>query len=86
MKRKEFSKKKGEAVEAKAFDAMFDRGEDVTAHLDTARAVRRVNVDFPVWEIEALDLEADRLGITRQALVKVWIAERLDNLQRAKAG
>lgn len=52
--------------------------------LDTARArrpgeeVRRVNVDFPAWVIAGLDREATRLGVTRQALIKVWIAEKLD--------
>ena len=39
---------------------------------------KRVNVDFPVWMIEALDREAKRLGVTRQSIVKVWIAERLE--------
>jgi hypothetical protein len=37
-----------------------------------------VNVDFPVWMIAALDREATRLGVTRQSLIKVWIAEKLD--------
>jgi hypothetical protein len=39
--------------------------------------LKRVNVDFPTWVVEALDREARRLGVTRQALVKLWIAERL---------
>lgn len=39
---------------------------------------RRVNVDFPTWVVEGLDREAERLGVTRQALIKLWIAERLD--------
>jgi len=70
-------------MEAKDFDERFDRGENVVRHLDLARAVRpaneqrRVNVDFPVWMIDALDKEAKRLGVTRQSIIKVWIAERL---------
>ena len=70
-------------VSAKEFDARFDAGEDISGFVDWARMrrpgreVRRVNVDFPNWVVEALDREAERLGVTRQALVKLWIAERL---------
>jgi hypothetical protein len=38
---------------------------------------RRVNVDFPSWMVDSLDREARRLGVTRQSIIKVWIAERL---------
>ena len=71
-------------MKAEEFDQRFDRGEDVTAELDLAGArrpgfeQRRVNVDFPVWMIESLDREARRLGVTRQSIIKVWIAERLE--------
>ena len=71
----------------KAFDARFDAGESILDDLDLTSATRpaltpqRINVDFPTWEVQALDREADRLGITRQSLIKVWIAERLDALQ-----
>ncbi|MFO7608826.1 MAG: CopG family transcriptional regulator [Candidatus Krumholzibacteriia bacterium] len=71
-------------MNAEDFDRRFDAGEDVTADLDlgTARRPgqeqRRVNVDFPVWMIEALDREARRLGVPRQSVIKVWIAERLE--------
>lgn len=64
------------------FDQAFDAGEDVTAALDLSRArrpeeaLRRVNVDFPAWMVEALDREARRLGVTRQSVIKVWLAER----------
>jgi hypothetical protein len=70
-------------MKAKDFDRKFDRGENITEHLDLKRAARpnqqsrRVNVDFPVWMIESLDKEAGRLGVTRQSIIKVWIAERL---------
>jgi hypothetical protein len=70
-------------MKASDFDRKFDEGEDVTADLDVSRArrpgleQRRVNVDFPVWMIESLDREAKRLGVTRQSVIKVWIADRL---------
>ena len=71
-------------MKAKNFDQAFDAGRDVSAHLDLARArrpgaeQRRVNVDFPAWMINALDREASRLGVTRQSVIKTWIADRLD--------
>ena len=71
-------------MKAKTLDKKFGDGHDISAHLDlsTARRVnqqqRRVNVDFPTWMIEALDREAERVGVTRQSIIKVWIAERLE--------
>ena len=68
----------------KDLDERFDAGEDITADLEqaTARrpnlAPRRVNVDFPSWMVESLDREAKRLGVTRQSVIKIWLAERLD--------
>jgi len=70
-------------MKAKALDKKFDSGEDISKYLDLTRATRpgqdqkRVNVDFPVWMIDSLDREAKRLGVTRQSIIKVWIAERL---------
>ena len=71
-------------ISSREFDEKFDAGEDVSDFVDWSKArrpnreVRRVNVDFPAWVVEALDREAARLGVTRQALVKLWIAERLE--------
>jgi hypothetical protein len=71
-------------MRAEEFDQKFDDGEDVTADLDLAAIrrpgleQRRVNVDFPAWMIESLDREARRLGVTRQSVIKIWIAERLE--------
>jgi hypothetical protein len=65
------------------FDRAFDAGADVSDVLEVGKAIRplrqprRVNVDFPAWMIESLDREAGRLGVTRQSIIKVWIAERL---------
>ena len=70
-------------MRAREFDHKFDAGADVSGEVDWGKARRpnlkpkRVNVDFPSWVVEALDREARRLGVTRQALVKLWIAERL---------
>lgn len=73
-------------VKTSRFDQEFDEGKDVSRYLEMSKArrpgleQRRVNVDFPVWMIDSLDREATRLGVTRQSLVKVWIAERLERL------
>jgi hypothetical protein len=73
-------------MKAKTFDKAFDNNEDISAILVTDKARRgnkiqqRVNVDFPVWMLEALDAEASRLGVTRQSIIKVWLAERLQGL------
>lgn len=78
-------------MKAEQFDERFDRGDDVTADLDLDKVrrpgqeQRRANVDFPVWMIEALDREARRLGVSRQAVIKVWIAERLDETRHSAA-
>jgi hypothetical protein len=72
-------------MKASEFDKKFDAGvEDIVDDLDMSTATRpnkqqkRVNVDFPVWMVESLDREASRLGVTRQSIIKVWIAERLE--------
>jgi hypothetical protein len=71
-------------MKAKNFDQQFDDGEDITSSLDVSKgrrvqqAQKRVNVDFPVWMIESLDREASKLGVTRQSVIKVWLAERLE--------
>ncbi len=74
-------------MKAKDFDRRFDEGKDIAKALDLStlrrptQEQRRVNVDFPTWMVESLDHEAARLGVTRQSIIKVWIAERLE--QRA---
>ena len=70
-------------MKAKELDKLFDNGEDITEHLDLTTKnrpglkQRRVNVDFPDWMIQTLDKEASRIGVTRQSIIKVWIAERI---------
>ncbi len=76
-------------MKAKNFDEKFDDGESVLANLDLTKAKRssrdqkRVNVDFPKWMIEALDREAKRLNVTRQSIIKLWLAERLERQTKA---
>ncbi len=70
-------------MKAKAFDKKFDEGKNILEHLDISKAKRpnqeqkRVNVDFPLWMIHSLDKEARRLGVPRQSIIKIWLAERL---------
>ena len=72
-------------MKSKEFDKKFDEGVDVSEYLDFSKATRpgreqkRVNVDFPVWMIQSLDREAKRLGVPRQSVIKVWIADRLEH-------
>ena len=71
-------------MKAEDFDRKFSEGESVIDDLDLSKARRpeqqqkRVNVDFPVWMIESLDKEASRLGVTRQSIIKMWLAEKLE--------
>ena len=70
-------------MKAEQLDDIFDSGADLVPHLDLSTVRRlnleqkRVNVDLPIWMIENLDREADRVGVTRQSIIKVWLAERL---------
>ena len=72
-------------MKATDFDAKFDSGDDILMDLDLEKAkrsnfeIKRVNVDFPSWMISSLDKEAQRLGVPRQSIIKIWISERLDS-------
>jgi len=74
-------------MKANEFDKKFDDGEDISKYLEISKARRseqeqkRVNIDFPLWVVNSLDKEAKRLGVPRQSVVKVWVAERLEELQ-----
>jgi hypothetical protein len=78
-------------MKASEFDKNFDEGGDIQNVLDLSKARRsmqdqkRVNVDFPAWMIESLDKEASRVGVTRQSIIKIWLAERLEALAANKA-
>src|SRR5262245_28698503 len=70
-------------ISAAEFERRFDAGEDITKYLDLSKVrrinqeIRRINVDLPNWIINSLDFEARRLGVTRQSIIKVWLADRL---------
>jgi len=75
-------------MKAEKLDQIFDEGkQDITPYLDlsSARRInleqRRVNVDIPTWMIESLDRQAKRIGVTRQSIIKVWLAERIHQEQ-----
>jgi hypothetical protein len=74
-------------MKAHELEAKFDAGDDISAELDLTKArrpnlgARRVNVDFPSWMVDSLDVHARKLGVTRQSLIKLWLADKLE--QRA---
>ena len=73
-------------MKAKNFDKKFDDGQSIIDDLDLSKARRpeqeqkRVNVDFPLWMVQSLDKEARRLGVPRQSIIKLWIAEKLEKV------
>lgn len=77
-------------MKAKDLDKKFDDGESIIEHLELSKARRinqepkRVNVDFPRWMIDMLDKEAKRLGVPRQSIIKMWLAERLEKASHTK--
>jgi len=71
-------------IESEVFDKIVDDGkEDIIEYLDLTtirhpnRKTRKINIDLPDWMITALDAEADRLAINRQAVIKTWLAEHI---------
>ncbi len=74
-------------MKAEEFKKIFDDGEDIAHLLDLSSARRpnleqkRVNVDFPIWMVNQLDREAKHVGVTRQSIIKMWLAERLERRQ-----
>jgi len=82
-----------QTITAKEFDTKFDNNEDISQYLDFSKSVKlqdfqskqktkKINVDFPENILILLDQEAQKIGVTRQSIIKVWIAERLKEEQR----
>lgn len=77
--------KRCSSMNSSEFGQRFTAGNPLLDSLDLTAArcprqeQKRVNVDFPVWMVEELDRDASRLGVTRQSIIKVWLAERLEN-------
>ncbi|OGX46540.1 MAG: CopG family transcriptional regulator [Omnitrophica WOR_2 bacterium RIFCSPLOWO2_12_FULL_51_8] len=68
---------------SKEFDTRFDSGEDMADLLDIKKAkvnkqVQRINIDFPIFFLRRIDKEARKIGVARTALIKIWMAERLE--------
>lgn len=82
MKKRQHTSR-NKTLSAAELDAMHDAGVDLSAQMDLTkgvrpgRAVQRVNVDFPVDLLREIDQEARRLGVTRQAFIKVRLADAL---------
>ena len=85
--------RKARKLTAEAFDARFDAGGDISADLDLSSArvfapgeerldltIRKVNLDIPQWMIDRLDHAARRIGVTRQSVIKTWLAERMEKV------
>jgi len=79
-------------MKASELDKKFDdNNEDILEHFDMSTIRRpnedpkRVNIDFPIWMVQSLDREARHLGVSRQAVIKMWLAERLESLSRKTA-
>ncbi len=72
--------RKTKKITSQEFDAKFERGKSIFNYLNfkEATVVKRVNVDFPAWMIELLDREARKLNISRQAVIKIWVHDRLN--------
>lgn len=69
------------------FDKKFDDNqEDIIEHLDLSTVKRpnlepkRINIDFPAWMVKSLDEEARHIGVSRQAVIKTWLAEKINQL------
>jgi hypothetical protein len=73
-----------ETISAEELDRRFDEGEDISAYFDWSAAqqpaleAKRVNLEFPAWMVRSLDIQARKRGVTRQALIKMWLADRLE--------
>lgn len=81
------------AITAEEFDRKFDNGEDILPYIDLSSrrtvaefekeilSIKKVNVDLPSWAISSLDKEAKRIGVTRQSIIKMWLIQKLDDIQ-----
>lgn len=73
--------KKTKIITAAEFDRKFDSGEDMSDHVDWSAATKTITLDLPVWALKELDKESTRRGVARQALIKMWLTDRLDALR-----
>jgi hypothetical protein len=78
------NKKPLKKLSAEELDEKFERGEDVSDYVDEESATKRFHMEMPVWMMKELEFEARRQGINRQALIKTWLTNKLDELRREK--
>lgn len=83
-------------ISAEEFDRKFDNGEDILPYIDLSSkmtksefekkllSIKKVNVDLPSWAIASLDKEAKRIGVTRQSIIKMWLIQKLDDLNLSR--
>lgn len=71
-------------ITAKEFDEKFDGNENLSEDVNWERAIKKINLDIPVWAVRELDSEAGRRGITRQSLIKNWVIDKLDIIRKSK--
>lgn len=77
--------KKTEQITAEEFDRKFESGDDMSEHLDWSQSEKFVQVSFPLWMLKEIDKEANKLGIARQAMIKVWLNEKLEKIKDREA-
>ena len=77
-----------QGISAEEFDRKFDNGEDISEYVDWSKATRpglepkRVSVDVPAWMVRAIDRQADKIGVSRQAFIKFTLHEKLETLRK----
>ena len=81
MTRQKTKRKPIEQISGEEFDRRFDAGEDMSDYMDWSQAEKFVQVSFPVWMLKAIDKEANKLGVARQAMIKFWLNEKLEKIK-----
>jgi predicted DNA binding CopG/RHH family protein len=82
--KKKISTHKGKTT-AKILAFRFNQGKEILDYFNVENKIIRINLDIPEWAIHALDKEAERRGVTRQSLIKIWLIDKLDDFDK-KAG
>ena len=80
-----YHERSNKKILAKEFDKKFDKDEDLSNYLDFGKAVviKRINLDLPQWILDVLDKEALKLNVSRQAVIKMWLSEKISNIKKA---
>jgi len=74
--------KKHETKDIEEIAHLAEQGEDVSQHFaGKFVAKQRVNVDFSLELLQMIDEECQRLGVTRQAWIKMACDKRLRQIQ-----